>query len=279
MNERVVTEYINQSQQVIDSAPEMNEETTKMRLVVPFLELLGWDRRSMEAEYAVQMGSSKKYVDYTLTIADSPAVFVEAKPIQSELTDENLDQLRSYMRQELAVDWGVLTNGQQFEVLSKQASNQENGELSVAAFDLDRLAEKPGVLDLLSKDSIQSGRAEEIARQIQQATHAIRTLESRGDEVSMAVAEVIRSEVETVPVDVDEQAHGFVNDLISVLREKRQFMSEREPSDDGPVVDPSPGEPWPQTSREAIDGDPNATVAVFPTKESGIEFVEENDAW
>jgi len=279
MDEEAVAEYVNQSQQVIDSAPEMNEETTKMRLVVPFLELLGWDRRSMEAEYAVPIGSSKKYVDYALTVGGSPVVFVEAKPVQSELTDKNVEQLRSYMRQELAVDWGVLTNGQCFEVLSKRASGHENGELSVAQFDLNGLAKDPGVLDLLSKESIQSGRADDVARQIAEATRAIQTLEDRGDKLSAALAETIESEIEAVPLDTEEQARGFVDDLVSVLREKRQFMGKQDSGGDSPIVDPPPAGSWRQSSRQDIEGAPDATVAVFPTKESGLDFVEENDAW
>ena len=280
MDEDAVAEYVDQSEGLIDACPQMDEETTKVRLVHPFLELLGWDLRSteVELEYTVRFATRTTHVDYALTVGDSPAVFVEAKAARSELTDENVDQLRSYMRQELDVEWGVLTNGRQFEVLSKNAN--EGGEVSVVEFDLADLADDPDVLELLTKESIQSGRSGKIVQQMAEAAHAIRTLEDRGEEVSTAVAETIESEVESIPVDTEEQARGFVDDLVSILREKRQLMSGGETGGgDGSVIDPPSGEPWPQVRRRDIDGDPDATVAVFPTKESGLDFVAENDAW
>lgn len=157
MEPKDVDEYVDRCQQLIESSPQMDEENTKVKLVQPFLELLGWDLYSTEVslEYTIPMASGSTHVDYALLIGDSPVVFVEAKPVRSGLTDSNVEQLQSYMRQELDVDWGILTNGKSFEVLTK---NQQNGgeEVSVVQFDLDDLADNPGVLELLSKESIRS---------------------------------------------------------------------------------------------------------------------------
>lgn len=227
MDERAVAEYVEQSRQLVDASPQMDEENTKVRLVQPFLELLGWDLRSteVELEYTVRFATRTTHVDYALTVGDSPAVFVEAKPVRAELTDDDVAQLRSYMRQELAVDWGLLTNGRTFEVLSK-SHDGDDGEVSVVAFDLDDLADSPDVLELLTKESIRSGRSAEIAQEVARTTRAIERLRDDETAVATAVAEAVRSEVGELPVDTTEQAREFVGDLASVLADRRQFVAE-----------------------------------------------------
>lgn len=158
MDQDEINEYVDRSQQLIESSPQMDEENTKVKLVQPLLELLGWDLYSNEValEYTVPMASGSTHVDYALLVGDVPVVFVEAKPASSTLTEREAQQLRSYMRQELDVDWGILTNGKSVEVLTK--SNRRNGgeEVSVVQFNLDNLADNPDVLELLSKESIRS---------------------------------------------------------------------------------------------------------------------------
>ncbi len=226
MDEEAVAEYVDQSRQLIDASPQMDEENTKVRLVQPFLELLGWDLRSteVELEYTVRIATRTTHVDYALTVGDSPAVFVEAKPVRSELTDENVEQLRSYMRQALAVDWGILTNGQRFEVLSKNAD--EDGEVSVVEFDLADLVDNPDVLELLTKESIQSGRSAEVAEQVARTNRVIDRLRDDETVVAEAVASAVESEVGELTVDTTEQAREFVRDLAGVLEDRRRFVTE-----------------------------------------------------
>jgi hypothetical protein len=226
MDEEAVAEYVDQSRQLIDASPQMDEENTKVRLVQPFLELLGWDLRSteVELEYTVRIATRTTHVDYALTVGDSPAVFVEAKPVRSELTDENVEQLRSYMRQALAVDWGILTNGQRFEVLSKNAD--EDGEVSVVEFDLTDLVDNPDVLELLTKESIQSGRSAEVAEQVARTNRVIDRLRDDETAVAEAVASAVESEVGELTVDTTEQAREFVRDLAGVLEDRRRFVTE-----------------------------------------------------
>jgi len=227
MDRDEVDEYVQRCQQLIESSPQMDEENTKVKLIQPFLELLGWDLYSTEVslEYTIPMASGSTHVDYALLIGDSPVVFVEAKPVRSTLTDSEAAQLRSYMRQELDVDWGILTNGKSFEVLTK---NKQNGgeEVSVVQFDLGDLADNPGVLELLSKESIRSGKSDEIAAQVAQTNQAIRHLEANEDSVTDSVATAVESKVGELTIDIDAQSREFVQNLVSVLREQRQFVSE-----------------------------------------------------
>ena len=244
MDRTEIDEYVDRCQQLIDSSPGMDEENTKVKLIQPFLELLGWDLYSTEValEYTVPMASGSTHVDYALLVGDSPVVFVEAKPVRAALTDSEVRQLRSYMRQELDVDWGILTNGNSFEVLTK---TQQNGgeEVSVVQFDLDDLTENPSMLELLTKESIRSGKSDAIAEQVAQTNRAIQALQENEDSVTEAVTDAVESEIGELTIDLDEQAREFVQNLVSVLREQRQFVSEAPPAD-------------PETSSEDPDTDP-----------------------
>lgn len=231
MNRDEIDEYVQRCLQLIESSPQMDEENTKVKLVQPFLELLGWDLYSTEValEYTIPMASGSTHVDYALLVGDSPVAFVEAKPARTTLTDGEVTQLRSYMRQELDVDWGVLTNGKSFEVLTKNRHQNGGEEVSVVQFDLDDLSENPGVLELLTKESIRSGKSEEIAEQVAQTNRAIRRLKENEEVVTEAITEAVQSEVGELTINLEEQSREFVQNLVSVLREQRQFVSE-EPS-------------------------------------------------
>lgn len=228
MDQNAITEYVGRCQQLIESSPQMDEENTKVKLVQPFLELLGWNLYSTEIalEYTVPMASGSTHVDYALLVGDTPVVFVEAKPVRDSLTGGYVAQLRSYMRQELDVDWGVLTNGQSFEVLTKSNSRNGEEEVSVVQFDLGDLTEDPGVLELLSKESIRSGKSDEIAEQVAQTNRTIQYLRKNEDSVTESVAETVENEVGDLTIDIEVQAREFVQSLVSVLREQRQFVSD-----------------------------------------------------
>jgi hypothetical protein len=290
MDREDINEYVQRCQQLIESSPQMDEENTKVKLVQPFLELLGWDLYSTEValEYTIPMASGNTHVDYALLVGDSPVVFVEAKPVRSNLTKNEIRQLRSYMRQELDVDWGILTNGKSFEVLTKNRHQNSGEEVSVVQFNLDDLAENPDVLELLTKESIRSGKSDDIAEQVAQTNQAIRYLQENEDTVTESVTEAVENEVGELTIDVEEQSREFVQNLVSVLREQRQFVSEKPL--DGPDNDESTedetGDIEPlevhvngTISRDEINGDPDSKVAVFPTKESGLPFLKENEAW
>lgn len=228
MERHDIDKYVQRCQQLIDSSPQMDEENTKVKLIQPFIELLGWDLYSTEVtlEYTVPIGSGSTHVDYALLIGDSPVVFVEAKPVRSSLSDSEVQQLRSYMRQELNVDWGILTNGKSFEVLNKNRHQNNGAEVSVVEFDLEDLSDNPEMLELLSKESIRSGKSDEIAQQVAQTNRAIRHLQENEDSVTESVSKAVEDEVGELNIDIEAQSREFVQSLVSVLSEQRHFVSE-----------------------------------------------------
>ena len=63
----------------IDRGP-MNESNTKVLLIEPVLEALGWDTKDLDCvtrEHKVYDGT---FLDYALVVQGKPSLFVEAKP-------------------------------------------------------------------------------------------------------------------------------------------------------------------------------------------------------
>lgn len=296
MDGEAVMDYVEQSQTLLEASPQMNEENTKVKLIQPFVDLLGWNFYSTEVqlEYTVQMGTQSSKVDYALMVGDTPVVFIEAKSARSDLTEKNVRQLQSYMRQELSVDWGVLTNGKEFEILSVTGDKKQDGETSIATFDLDEVANNPDILEILTKDAIQSGRAGDIARQLTQTNRAIRRLTKDEEAIAERFTDVLQDELGEAPLNLKEQSLDFVQDLRHALRERREFIGNSTDNEDDTVanevsdddLDEEEGEIEPVENNVTgeircsnIEGDGEAQVAVFPTRKSGLTFLHENNAW
>lgn len=296
MNGEAVRRYVEQSRSLLETSPQMDEENTKVKLIQPFVDLLGWNFYSTEVqlEFTVQMGSQSSRVDYALMIGDTPIVFIEAKPARSDLSESDVRQLQSYMRQELSIDWGVLTNGKKFEILSVTHGDSRNGETSIATFGLDEIADNPEVLEILTRDAIQSGRAGDIAQQLTQTNRAIRRLNGREDPIAERLTDVLQDEMGETPLNLEEQSLNFINNLRRALRERREFIgmstggggetgdddiSEDDFDEEEVEIELVENNEIGTIHRQEIDGPEDAKMAVFPTRKSGLSFLVENNAW
>lgn len=95
-----------------------NEEGTKLFLILPFLNLLGYDDRNPD-EVSPEHGAdfSDKYknrVDYAIMKNDKPVIAIECKTVGMPLKDER-GQLRSYFNAAPTVKMGVITDGLVYE--------------------------------------------------------------------------------------------------------------------------------------------------------------------
>jgi predicted type IV restriction endonuclease len=225
MDEETVSDYVERSLSLVEASPQMDEQNTRSRLIDPFIKnVLGWDFYSteVEMEYSVQMGSSKKKVDYALFVDGSPALFVEAKGCDTTITDAHADQLRSYMRQEW-VDWGLLTNGKTFLVfrLKKDGANPDVERLGES--DLADLTANDWMLAALSKDSIQSGASTEIYQRVERRRQAISTLSEEKDDIAESIRETVVERVgEVVSQPAEPLSKTLVDDLIAELERDRE---------------------------------------------------------
>lgn len=95
-----------------------NEEATKMFLVLPFINLLGFDDRNpLEVcpEHAADFSEKyKNRVDFAILQNELPIIAIECKSQGMALRDER-GQLRSYFNAAPTVKMGLLTDGMIFE--------------------------------------------------------------------------------------------------------------------------------------------------------------------
>lgn len=91
-----------------------NEEMTKQSLIIPFLQLLGYDvfnPLEVKPEYDADFGFKKgEKVDYAIFQNNEPIIFIEAKAVNEKLNLHN-GQLARYFNATPSVKVAILTNG------------------------------------------------------------------------------------------------------------------------------------------------------------------------
>jgi len=283
-----IKEYIDHTKSIINQSPQMNEENTKFKVVQPLIKHLGWDiYSSVELEYPIQMGSRQKKVDYALLLDEVPLVFIEVKGAGSAISESDIKQLKSYMRQD-GVDWGILTNGKKFHFFKRKKEISRPDEVSLGEFRLDDLKNNIETLEIFSKEKIESGESEKIAENIEAVQEAVSKLKNKKEEIAEQVQKTITDEIEEVSTrKIEEESKEFVTKLISSLETQTPIKplseTKEEESEDyeGSSWEPKKGRNAVsgKISRKDIKGNPESLVAVFPSHESGIRFLKENNAW
>jgi hypothetical protein len=141
-----------------------NEEATKMALIAPFIQALGYDifnPTEVKPEFSADLPGIKQgeRVDYAVLENGQPKILVEAKPYTSDLKSAEMGQLSRYF-QATNARIGILTNGQSFLFYSdldkpnlmderpfaeinlfdlKSAPLEQIKQMSKAMFDIDTL--------------------------------------------------------------------------------------------------------------------------------------------
>ncbi len=97
------------------------EEATKQALVLPFLQVLGfdiYDPTEVKPEYVADFAKKKssgqfEKIDYSIYIKSEPSIFVECKAVDVAVEDHD-GQLARYFNSTPSVKLAVLTNGLQY---------------------------------------------------------------------------------------------------------------------------------------------------------------------
>lgn len=229
MDKEQLSDYVSRSQELIEESPQMDEANTKVRLIQPLISLLGWNPHSseVELEYPVQMGAGTKKVDYALMLEGTPVVFIEVKGCDTSLSESHLNQLKSYMRI-AGVDWGVLTNGNQFEILKRRPNTSRPDEITLGSLPISDLVDKFHLINALSRESIDTGKSEKIAENIERIQEAVSSLQENKEQVADRIVDVINDEVGSpIPVKIENNAKAFVDDLIASLQSHGAFDTKR----------------------------------------------------
>lgn len=104
-------QFSNRVQEIKNSI--QTEEATKMSLIVPFFQLLGYDvfnPAEFCPEFTADVGIKKgEKVDYAILLENKPIILIEAKPVNSKLEKHSSQLFRYYVT--TAAKFAILTNG------------------------------------------------------------------------------------------------------------------------------------------------------------------------
>lgn len=283
-----VENYVEQSTTVLSSTTNLDEQTTRTKLIDPFIRLLGWDLFSgdVELEYSVSMMSSNKQVDYALEIDGEPEVFLEAKAGKSNITDHHIGQLGDYMQSEW-VELGLITNGRQFIAL-----NLEPGEggppkiVELGNVGIEDLPDNQWLIDLFFREAVANGDAHDLASNIAKREEALQHLRNNRKAISRELSDVVGPDVtDVIYQESTELAQEFIDDLIQKIEDGKPTVKDSPPERKSKkelsknLVKP-PGGPDQRISRSELEGSPDDQVAVVPGKiERGLDFLFRNQAW
>ena len=133
-----------------------NEESTKLFLVLPVLNALGYDvtdPTGLQPEYAADFRDSLcDRVDYAIMRDGVPVIAVECKKVGADLT-ANRGQLRAYFTALQSVRLGILTNGLRFEFFVDVENANIMDDEPFVTLDMEAAAQRAipaDVLDVLS---------------------------------------------------------------------------------------------------------------------------------
>lgn len=149
-----------------------NEESTKTVLILPFLrDVLGYNVENpfeVKPEYTADIGGNKgEKVDYAICNDDSehtPRILIECKKLDADLTQENARQLWRYFGTLPSARFGILTNGQLWQLYTDMDNDNMMDDEPYAVLDV--LSPDPDVIVLLqdiAKWGFDSGKAREDA--------------------------------------------------------------------------------------------------------------------
>ena len=148
-----------------------NEEGTKTALILPFVQLLGYDifnPLEVVPEFQAEAGVKKdQRVDYALLKDDQPVILIECKAYAETLNAEHADQLKRYFPFVPSAKIGVLTNGHHYKFFTDLEQDNVMDDMPYMEFDI----EDPSMdllpkLQELRKERFDDEKAVQIAEQL-----------------------------------------------------------------------------------------------------------------
>ncbi|MCL9813966.1 type I restriction enzyme HsdR N-terminal domain-containing protein [Natranaeroarchaeum aerophilus] len=290
MDDDAVREYTQQTQAIIDDSPQMGEATTKAAILRNFLDLLGWEiPKNTQLEYSVKAFGRTFRVDYALVLDGMPVAFLEAKGLDTALSDDNREQIKEYMKSE-DVNLGILTNGEEYEFFRREVVDSRVNVNRLTKAHVKELPEILTILEAFQKDNIQNEEWVNILNKIRELERTRTELENRKDEFATVLAKEL---AENVPGDITSQATVQAKEMIDRLiqdintdeddGEQSQSQGPNKSIQKKPIEKSTIGSTESAItgtlSRNEVDGPSDAEVVVFPTKQSGVDFLKENNAW
>lgn len=266
----------------------MDEANTKAAVLRDFLDLLDWQiPHNTQLEYSVEAFGNTYKVDYALILDGTPVAFLEAKGADTSLTADHEEQLSSYMMNK-NVNYGILSNGKQYRFFQRRVDASNVDVQRVGDISLEDLPKRLAVVRAYEKGAIESGESGRILGRINELREARRTLRADKDALATDLATVLADDVsDAISSLAESQAKELIDRLVEDINAEIDAdngeTGGRKGGEDGVggsgVIEPSANQIVGTIKRAEIDGDDDARVAVFPTQESGLPFLKENNAW
>lgn len=246
-----------------------SEDATKQAIILPLLQILGWDIFDVE-EVVPEKGVGSGRVDYALRMGDASKVFIEAKRCSEDLDKPRWqEQLLKYAFQE-GVKLAILTNGLiWWFYLPLREGDWEQRKF----YSIDLTQQSPEdiatrFIDFLSRENLISGKAikkaEDIISGIKRARVVRSTLpkawENLISEPDELLIELLKDKVENL-CGFSPTKEELISYLISIGRKE-----------------PASHKPKPQVSPTTKDVSPPRQQGVFIPKmdEEFVTWMQEN---
>ena len=251
------------------------EEAAKQALVVPFLQVLGydvWDPREVQPEYIADFAKKKangqmEKIDYALHMGGAPAVFIECKSADKEL-DEHDAQLARYFNATPSVRVAVLTNGVRLKIFTDL--QQPNIMDDKPWLDVDLRSVRQAEIDALKRLRRADFDAEQVVGLAEEMVYynvIVAFMATQLRDPSEAFVRFIAGEIPTigrVTSKIVERLTPIIRKAIQasiVAHVERSFSREPEP------ITESPQPPQPQTPAIAVSAAGEAREGVVTTPE------------
>ncbi|MCD2190989.1 hypothetical protein [Actinomycetospora soli] len=249
----------------------IGEQNTKVMLIEPVLQALGWDLfdpEEVNREY--RRRGADNPVDYALLLLRTPRLFVEAKGLGENIDDPRwANQTISYAAV-AGVEWVALTDGAQWRIYNAHAPVPVEDKLFRS---VDVAGDPEGaveLLELLSKENMRENRIQELWQGyfVDRQTHAVLTALFSGTEPPNDLINLISKRAERLSKD-DVRA--------SLIRARAAFDFPRPTRASTPPVPlltqpapPSPkplrSAPKPTQAEEPAAGRPASTSGSSPAR-------------
>lgn len=219
-----LSEYLERVKNFIAKQPKMNEPNTKMKVIQPLFELIGWNFRSenVEAEHPVYVGSTIARVDYALKINNKPVALIEAKGFDSELDEKFIKQAYSYATIS-KIKWFILTNGKELHLYNSEWGDNFDKSL-VFKGKVNDFPELISELSMLSPNSLKENIIEKEANKLWYKRNVREFFEKNPDKIAKKFASWVQKEIEGWSKKDVEIA---ISELLKEMKEEEKREGEK----------------------------------------------------
>lgn len=234
-----------------------DEAATKQAIILPLLHLLGWDTYNID-EVTPEFSVENRRVDYSLRLNNSNEFFIEVKKTGEDLEGYQ-EQLLDYSFRQ-GVELATLTNGITwwFYLPTKKGDWKARKFYTIDIIQQESIDIASKFVDLLSKNSVQSGKAVQHAESIYKGQMKKKTID---DTLSEAWNNII-TESDTLLIDLiaetTEKICGFKPDTEQVKLfleyHEAEFLISPEPLEElkPPKRSPTPVPPANKISQDDL---------------------------